>query len=143
MFSLTRQPISAFDSENPAAGARAVFEGIARNENGGRAVARLEYEAFDELAIREGEAILEEARRRFALLAARCAHRLGALEIGETAVRVEVLAGHRGEAFAACAWIIDEVKRRVPIWKKEWYADGDSGWVGTDAAASGGIEVHP
>lgn len=100
--------------------------------NEGRAVVRLEYEAYSDLAESEGTKILSEARERFGVLDCRGQHRVGLLEIGEVAVRIEVLAAHRSEAFEACAWIIEEVKRRVPIWKKEHYADGDSGWIGSE-----------
>ena len=131
MFSLTREAIDSKEMAAPSAGAWVVFEGRVRNENEGRAVARLEYEAFDELAMKEGSAILENAMR-FPILRAECVHRLGTLQIGDVAIRVDVLAGHRDEAFAACKWIVDEVKSRVPIWKKEHYVEGGAGWVGVD-----------
>ena len=114
---------------DPAAGGFAAFEGWVRDHNEGRAVNRLEYEAFEELARSEGERIVAEAVRRHGALRARCVHRLGALAVGELAVWVGVAAAHRSEAFAACRQIIDEIKHRVPIWKKEHYAGGDSGWV--------------
>ena len=128
----------------PSAGGYASFEGWVRNLNEGRAVHRLEYEAFETLAVKEGERIVAEAVRRFGVTRAACVHRVGALDIGELAVWVGVSAAHRGEAFAACRYIIDEVKRRVPIWKKEHYADGDSGWVNCErcAAAADGRHVH-
>jgi len=97
---------------------------------------RLDYEAFAPLAGREGQRILVEACERFGVERACCAHRVGALTIGELAVWVGVSAGHRGEAFAACRYIIDEVKHRVPIWKKEHYRDGDSGWVNCERCAA-------
>ena len=115
--------------ENAAAGACVTFEGIVRDHNDGRKVSRLEYEAYPALALREGEAILREARERFDLLGALCAHRTGALEIGGMAVWVGVAAAHRGPAFDACRFVIDEVKKRVPIWKREFYADGTVEWV--------------
>jgi adenylyltransferase/sulfurtransferase len=114
---------------NPEAGGYASFEGWVRNHNEGFAVTRLEYEAFEALAVKEGERIVAEAKRRFPILDAACVHRVGALGIGELAVWVGVSAHHRDEAFAACRYIIDEVKHRVPIWKKEHYVNGDSGWV--------------
>jgi molybdopterin synthase catalytic subunit len=112
-----------------AAGGFVSFEGWVRNENEGREVRRLDYEAFEELALKEGARIVEEAIARFGLRGARCVHRVGELGLGELAVWVGVASGHRAEAFAACRYIIDEVKRRLPIWKKEFFADGDSGWV--------------
>jgi len=111
------------------AGAYAGFEGWVRNVNDGRPVSALTYEAYAALAENEGGKILEEARARFAILDAACVHRVGRLALGDLAVWVGVSAGHRDAAFAACRWIIDEVKTRVPIWKREHYADGDAGWL--------------
>jgi adenylyltransferase/sulfurtransferase len=98
-------------------------------------VVSLEYEAFGEMALIEGNRIVEEATRRFPINDAACEHRLGHLGIGEVAIRVEVLGGHRKEAFEACSWIVDEVKARVPIWKKEHYLDGTSEWLAAETAA--------
>ena len=120
---------------DPAAGGFAAFEGWVRNHNEGQVVARLEYEAFEALAVKEGERIIAEALRRFPIARAACVHRLGRLEIGELAVWVGVSSVHRDEAFAACRYIIDEVKQRVPIWKKEHYLNGDSGWVNCERCA--------
>jgi molybdopterin synthase catalytic subunit len=135
-FRLSEVPI-AIDAENSAldhaaAGACVVFEGRVRDHNEGRAVRRLDYQAYAPLAQSEGEAILAEALARFGVLEARCVHRTGSLALGELAVWVGVSAGHRDGAFAACRWIIDEVKQRVPIWKNERYADGESGWLHPD-----------
>jgi adenylyltransferase/sulfurtransferase len=133
VFAFSREPLDpatlAGALADPAAGGFATFEGWVRNENEGRAVRRLDYEAFVELAGKEGERIIAEAVARFGVRGARCVHRLGELGPGELAVWGGVASGHRAEAFAACRYIIDEVKHRVPIWKKEHYADGDSGWV--------------
>ena len=112
-----------------ACGALVTFEGRVRNHNDGRAVQRLEYESYEALAAKEGERIVAEALVRFGIAHACCVHRLGPLALGDLAVWVGVSAPHRDEAFAACRYIIDEVKDRVPIWKKEFYAGGDSGWV--------------
>src|SRR5579883_969890 len=120
---------------DPACGGYAAFEGWVRDHNEGRRVRRLEYEAFEPLAIKEGERIIAEAIARFGVEHAACVHRIGALEIGEKAVWVGVTARHRDEAFRACRYIIDEVKHRVPIWKKEHYEDGDSGWVNCERCA--------
>ena len=133
MFRLTPASIDAESLraalENPACGACVTFEGLIRNHNEGRAVLRLEYEAYGALALKEGEAIVREARARFRIEEAACVHRTGLLEIGEMAVWVGVSSAHRGEAFKACAYIIDTVKQRVPIWKREHYADGSKEWV--------------
>lgn len=114
---------------DPRAGACASFEGWVRDHNDGRAVIGLRYEAYADLATREGEAILAEALARFDIVDAACVHRIGELAIGELAVWVGASAAHRDAAFAACRWIIDEVKARVPIWKHERYAEGAAGWL--------------
>ena len=118
-----------------AAGAYVGFEGWIRNENEGRRVERLEYESYEPLAVSEGEKVIAEARAKFPLLHAHCVHRSGMLEIGECAVWVGVSSAHRDEAFHACRYIIDQVKVRLPIWKKEHYADGNSGWVNCERCA--------
>ena len=110
-------------------GGYASFEGWVRDHNEGRAVIGLRYEAYAALAETEGERVLSEACERFAIIDARCVHRTGDLAIGELAVWVGVVAAHRDAAFAACRWIIDEVKARVPIWKHERYAEGDADWL--------------
>jgi adenylyltransferase/sulfurtransferase len=120
---------------DPACGGYATFEGWVRNHNEGRAVLRLEYEAFAALAEREGERIVNEAIARFGVERAACIHRVGDLALGEMAVWVGVSSRHRAEAFAACRYIIDEVKHHVPIWKKEHYVDGASGWVNCERCA--------
>jgi molybdopterin synthase catalytic subunit len=111
------------------AGACVTFEGRVRNHNDGRPVLALDYEAFAVLAEREGARIVAEARERFDVLALACVHRIGALQIGDLAIWVGVAAAHRDAAFGACRYVIDEAKARVPIWKKEHYADGTSEWV--------------
>ncbi len=121
---------------DPASGGYASFEGWVRNHNEGLAVTRLEYEAFAELAVREGERIIAEACAKFGVEHARCVHRIGNLGIGDLAVWVGASARHRDEAFRACRYIIDEVKHRVPIWKKEHYVNGDSGWVNCERCAT-------
>jgi len=120
---------------DPASGGYCAFEGWVRNNNEGHAVTRLEYEAFAELAVKEGQRIVDEAAQKFGINRAACVHRVGALAIGDVAVWVGVSSGHRDEAFKACRYIIDEVKHRVPIWKKEHYVNGDSGWVNCERCA--------
>jgi adenylyltransferase/sulfurtransferase len=119
-----------------AAGGYASFEGRVRDHNEGRRVVRLEYEAFEELAVKEGERIVAEAMARYGVRRAACVHRVGGLDVGELAVWVGVAGTHRDEAFAACRYIIDEVKHRVPVWKLEHYSDGDSGWVACERCAA-------
>lgn len=121
---------------DPGCGGYAAFEGWVRDTNEGERVRRLEYEAFEPLAVREGERILAEALARFGVAHAACVHRLGDLSVGELAVWVGVSAPHRAEAFEACRYIIDEVKHRLPIWKKEHYQSGDSGWVNCERCAA-------
>ena len=110
-------------------GGYASFEGWVRDHNDGRNVQGLRYEAYATLAQSEGDAVLAEAMAKFEILDAHCVHRTGELAIGELAVWVGVSAAHRDAAFAACRYVIDEVKARVPIWKHERYADGDAGWL--------------
>ena len=121
---------------DPACGGYATFEGWVRDSNEGQRVRGLEYEAFEALGVREGERILAEAIARFGVAHAACVHRIGALAVGELAVWVGVSAAHRDEAFRACRYIIDEVKHRLPIWKKEHYLNGDSGWVNCERCAT-------
>ncbi|HWX78589.1 MAG TPA: molybdenum cofactor biosynthesis protein MoaE [Steroidobacteraceae bacterium] len=128
--------------QNLAAGGYVSFEGWVRDHNEGQEVTRLEYEAFQELAVKEGDRIVEEALRRFPVVKALCIHRVGALGLGEMAVWVGVSSEHRGEAFDACRFIIDEVKHRVPIWKKEHYRNGDSGWVNCERCAAPAQHSH-
>lgn len=125
-----------------AHGGYAAFEGWVRNHNEGSAVTALEYEAFETLAVKEGERIIAEACARFDVTVARCVHRIGALALGDVAVWVGVSAPHRDEAFRACRYIIDEVKHRVPIWKKEHYVTGDSGWVNCERCAAAPAHQH-
>ena len=110
-------------------GGYASFEGWVRNHNEGRDVGGLHYEAHEALALAEGRRVLGEAMARFDIIDAHCVHRVGDLALGELAVWVGVTAAHRDAAFAACRFVIDEVKARVPIWKHERYRDGDAGWL--------------
>ena len=132
-FNLSETPIliSPLREElsHPTAGAFASFEGWVRDHNDGQAVDGLRYEAYVALAEKEGERIVDEALQRFAIVQARCVHRIGDLLIGEMAVWVGVSAAHRGAAFDACRYIIDEVKSRVPIWKQERYRQGGVDWL--------------
>lgn len=117
-----------------SAGACVSFEGWVRDHNEGKAVQKLAYQSYAPLALAEGARILEEAAARFAIERAICVHRTGELAIGDLAVWVGVSAAHRDAAFAACRYVIDEIKRRVPIWKNEFYRDGASGWLHPDGS---------
>ena len=135
-FALSEAPIDAATLARAAihasAGASVTFEGWVRDHNAGRAVRGLAYQAYATLAEAEGARILAEAMQQFPIVDARCVHRIGTLQIGDLAVWVGVSAEHRDAAFGACRYIIDEVKKRVPIWKNECYADGESGWLHPD-----------
>ncbi|MEM1262169.1 MAG: molybdenum cofactor biosynthesis protein MoaE [Pseudomonadota bacterium] len=123
---------------DPYCGGFVSFEGWVRNHNEGERVLRLEYEVYTPIAVSEGEKIIAEAKQRFAIDGARCVHREGMLALGDMAVWVGVTAAHRGPAFDACQYIIDNVKTRLPIWKKESYENGDSGWVNCEQPAAHG-----
>lgn len=110
------------------------FVGAVRNHHAGRAVLRLEYSAYGPMAEEEFARIIEEAERRWPARVA-AEHRLGTLEVGDVAVIVVAAAPHRDAAFDACRFVIEELKRRVPIWKREHYTDGSSGWVDPTAPA--------
>jgi molybdopterin/thiamine biosynthesis adenylyltransferase/molybdopterin synthase catalytic subunit/rhodanese-related sulfurtransferase len=139
-FSFTKTSIDAAAARqqlvDPACGGYAAFEGWVRDHNEGQQVRHLEYEAFELLAHKEGQRIIAEAVARFGVEHAACIHRVGDLQLGDMAVWVGVSARHRQEAFLACRYIIDEVKHRVPIWKKEHYVNGDSGWVNCERCAA-------
>jgi molybdopterin synthase catalytic subunit len=112
-----------------ACGAVATFLGVVREQHDGRSVRGLSYEAYPAMALEEMRAIAQEAQARFGPCEIAIVHRTGDLRIGEASVAVAVGAPHRGLAFDACEYAIDELKRRVEIWKKEHYVDGDAAWV--------------
>ena len=120
--------IEALSRAEPEDGALCVFTGVVRNHHQGRAVKYLEYEGYEEMMVTIFEEIAEEAKGRFGVTSVRIVHRLGRLEIGETSVAVAVSSPHRKEAFEACRFAIDTLKRKAPVWKKEFYADGSS-WL--------------
>ena len=129
---LTARPIELGEllasAQSPERGGVAVFLGLVRNHHGGRPVLRLEYSAYGPMAEAECARILAEASSRWdAAIALR--HRTGTLEVGDAAVAIVAASAHREAAFAACRFVIDEVKQRVPIWKREHYADGSVAWV--------------
>lgn len=140
MFDLTEQAI------DPAAlrqrllqaescGAFTCFEGWVRRQNAGRQVDYLVYSSYPELALAQGNAVMAQAKQQFAVEEVLCVHRIGRLDVGDMAVWVGVTAGHRDAAFAACRFIIDTVKAEVPIWKQEFYLDGDdAAWLANPEA---------
>ena len=110
--------------KRPADGAAVIFDGVVRDNTRGRRTLYLDYEAYEAMAMKQMESLAAEARARFGVRAASIIHRLGRLEIGETSVLIVVAAAHRDAAFEACRWIIDTLKKTVPIWKKEYFEDG-------------------
>ncbi len=133
LFTLSPTPLDptqlGADFTAPGAGALVCFEGRVRDNNDEKSVIALEYEAYEPLCRAEMEKIFTETRDRFQTIDIKAAHRTGKLKVGELAVWVGVLATHRDEAFAACRYTIDELKKRLPVWKKEYYADGTSQWT--------------
>ena len=114
---------------HPAAGAIVTFVGTTRNENVGRRVIRLEYEAFAAMAEKEMRRLATAARKRWPLRRVAMAHRIGVVPVGEASVGIAVSSSHRQEAFEACRWLIDRLKEIVPIWKKEHFRGGQV-WIG-------------
>jgi MoaE-MoaD fusion protein len=105
-------------------GAVVVFEGVVRNQTRGRKTIYLDYEAYEAMALAQMEELAEQALKQFTVREIAVVHRLGRLEIGETSVLIVVASAHRAAAFDACRWLIDTLKRKVPIWKKEYFEDG-------------------
>lgn len=128
MIALTREPIDAqvliARLKHGEDGAVAVFDGIVRNNTRGRRTLYLVYEAYEEMALEQMGALAAKAREDFKIRDVVVVHRLGQLEVGETSVLIAVASGHRTAAFDACRWLIDTLKKTVPIWKKEFFADG-------------------
>ena len=108
----------------PEDGAVTVFDGIVRNHSRGRQTLYLEYEGYEEMALKQMRELARQAREKFAIRHVTLVHRLGHMEIGESSVLIIVASAHRGAAFDACRWIIDTLKQTVPIWKKEIFVDG-------------------
>jgi molybdopterin synthase catalytic subunit len=118
--------------QSPDRGGIACFLGTVRDHHGGRPVVRLDYSAYEAMAEAECSRIVAEAEARWSCAVA-LQHRTGTLQVGETAVAIAVASAHREEAFASCRYVIEEAKRRVPIWKREYFADGTVEWVGSGA----------
>lgn len=129
---ITSDPLNAEQCRlkvaDPSAGAQVFFTGAVRNHNKGKTVRYLDYEAYTPMALREMQRIAERAVTRFNLVKLALHHRTGELQIGDLAVVVAVSAHHRGSAFEACAYVIDELKKDVPIWKREVYENGEA-WI--------------
>lgn len=125
---LTREPFDApaliAAAKRAEDGAVVVFDGIVRDNSRGRRTLHLDYEAYEEMAARQLRALAGEARSRFGVRHVTMVHRLGRLQIGEASVLIVVASAHRAQAFDACRWLIDTLKKTVPIWKKETFADG-------------------
>ncbi|MBN2320320.1 MAG: molybdenum cofactor biosynthesis protein MoaE [Acidobacteria bacterium] len=132
VFLLIRDPIdvrSATDKlQRPEDGAVVVFEGVVRNNANGKDVRFLEYDAYESMALRKIEEIGAQAKEKFDIRDIAIIHRLGHMEIGECSIVIVVASAHRGPAFDACRFTIDTVKQVVPIWKKEFYTDGEV-WI--------------
>lgn len=133
MFAINTTPIDVArlqrQLEASGVGAVVCFEGRVRDHNEGRAVGGLSYQAYIELAEAEGKCIVDEVLDKFPVRRVVCVHRIGDLALGDIAVWAGVSADHRTAAFDACRHLIDQVKARVPIWKREHYTDGDSRWL--------------
>lgn len=132
MFGLTREPIDTArisrGLQRPEDGALVVFEGIVRDNARDKAVRFLEYEAYESMALKKLEEVGAMARSRFDIRDIAIVHRLGHMEIGEASTVIVVASAHRGAAFEACRFAIDTIKEIVPIWKKEFYTDGEV-WI--------------
>jgi len=125
---IVRQKINAqavlAELKQPEDGAAVVFDGVVRDNTRGRRTLYLDYEAYEEMALKQMDALAEQALHWFPIRAVAMVHRLGRLEIGETSVLIVVASAHRAASFDACRWLIDTLKRTVPIWKKEYFEDG-------------------
>ncbi len=133
MFRVTTEPLDVQQIHNlvksPADGAVVTFDGIVRNNFAGREVRYLEYEAYAAMAEKKMAEIAAQVQNKFAVGNIAMVHRIGRLEIGESSILIAIAAPHRQPAFEACAYAMDRVKEEVPVWKKEFFADGESHWV--------------
>jgi molybdopterin synthase catalytic subunit len=123
-------------------GAAVVFEGVVRDQTRGRKTLYLAYEAYEEMALQQMEALAEQSLKQFQIRDVALVHRLGRLEIGETSVLVVVASAHRAATFDACRWLIDTLKRTVPIWKKEYFEDG-AVWADGEPFPAEILRVNP
>lgn len=125
----------------PERGGVATFAGWVRNHHGGRAVDRLDYSAYEPMAEAECARIVQEAESRWSVAVA-LEHRIGRLVIGDVAVAIAAASAHRDDAFAACRYVIEQVKSRVPVWKREYYSDGTVAWVDPTAVPETTAEIR-
>jgi molybdopterin synthase catalytic subunit len=132
MFEITSEPLDPAPLvaavRRDESGAVALFYGVVRNENMGRGVLYLEYDAYPEMALKKMREVADEVRAKFPITDIGITHRTGRLEIGETSLLVAVSSGHRKEAFEACHYAVDRIKQIVPVWKKEVWEDGEE-WI--------------
>ena len=126
-----------------ADGAVVIFEGIVRDNTHGRQTVYLDYEAYEDMALAQMHSLAEGAIQRFGVRDVALLHRLGRLAVGETSVFIAVVSAHRAQAFDACRWLIDELKRTVPIWKREQFADGSVWAAGEPFSESLSVEGRP
>jgi molybdopterin synthase catalytic subunit len=142
---LTREPIEAEKliaaAKRGEDGAVVVFDGVVRNNSRGRQTLYLDYEAYEEMAARQMDALTREALSRFGVREVKLLHRLGRLMVGETSILIVVASAHRGAAFEACRWLIDTLKKTVPIWKKETFVDGAVWAAGEPFPAGLGVDA--
>jgi molybdopterin synthase catalytic subunit len=132
MIALVEMPIDVgsvyHQLEDPASGAVVVFVGRVRNHHEGRFVEKINYTAYTDMVCEEGARIIQEARAHYPVSQVQVVHRVGAHAIGDISIVVGVASVHRADSFAAAAWIMDEIKKRLPIWKEEFYVEGDHAW---------------
>lgn len=130
---ITQEPIRLDEffssAPKPSCGALASFVGLVRDHDHGRRVLRLHYECYRSMAEKMLEEILVDAKRLWPVDEVRILHRVGTLEIGETALAIAVSSAHRAEAFEACRFVIEQIKKKVPIWKKEIFEEGTGEWI--------------
>jgi molybdopterin synthase catalytic subunit/molybdopterin converting factor small subunit len=145
VIALTRDPIEAYKlvaaAKHGADGAVVVFDGIVRNSSRGRQTLYLDYEAYEEMAVKQMEELAGEALTKYGVRQVTILHRLGRLQVTETSVLIIVASAHRGQAFDACRWLIDTLKKKVPIWKKETFVDGAVWADGEPFPAGLGVEA--
>jgi molybdopterin synthase catalytic subunit len=114
---------------SPETGAVVTFTGVVRNINNGKQVIQIQYELYEKMVISEATKLINTALTNFDILTINVCHRAGVIKVGETAISVHVTAMHRGDAFKASEWLMNQIKHTLPIWKKETYSDGSKEWV--------------
>lgn len=148
MFSITSDNINNLNElnleiiKNPSVGGIVYFQGVVRDHNDGKDVSSLEYESYESMAVKVGASIVKEAIEKFGIESAYCIHRVGHLEINDTAVWVVTAGHHRREAYEANQFIIDRIKLEVPMWKKEHYINEKPEWIACHRCLAQGEHVH-